>query len=166
MDLEKFQGMWGYKNEAGEEIWFTPLNKKLLSGKRWASLKYRFSPLHYWAIKYIKEYCNSKKNPLILDFGCGTGSETIHISSCVGQPIIGYDIFPTQISIANHFAKQSNTGCRFSSIHDGSIPHDEDSIDLIYSSHVLGHIENIPEALKEWFRVLKPGGGHFQMENS
>lgn len=32
------------------------------------------------------------------------------------------------------------------------------SLDFVFSSHVLEHIEDAPKALKEWFRVLRCGG--------
>jgi predicted SAM-dependent methyltransferase len=37
---------------------------------------------------------------------------------------------------------------------------DDNSVDLIYACHLLEHIEryNIDKVLREWFRVLKPGG--------
>lgn len=33
-----------------------------------------------------------------------------------------------------------------------------DSMDFVFSSHLLEHLENPPEALVEWMRVIKPGG--------
>lgn len=47
--------------------------------------------------------------------------------------------------------------------HQGSIcelPYEENSVDLIYASHVLEHFgrQDVPNVLKEWHRVLKPAG--------
>lgn len=43
--------------------------------------------------------------------------------------------------------------------YDGLIlPFADNSQDFVYSSHVLEHIEHVPETLREWFRVIKPGG--------
>jgi SAM-dependent methyltransferase len=33
-----------------------------------------------------------------------------------------------------------------------------EQFDFVYSSHTLEHLENPAEAIKNWFRVLKPGG--------
>jgi predicted SAM-dependent methyltransferase len=40
------------------------------------------------------------------------------------------------------------------------LPFEDNSIEEIYSSHALEHvaISKVPETLREWFRVLKPGG--------
>lgn len=34
----------------------------------------------------------------------------------------------------------------------------DESVDAVFSSHLLEHIEDYREALKEWWRVIKPGG--------
>lgn len=41
-----------------------------------------------------------------------------------------------------------------------ALPFQDDSVDEIWSSHALEHVpmRKIPETLKEWLRVLKPGG--------
>lgn len=38
------------------------------------------------------------------------------------------------------------------------LPYPSQSFDWVYSSHMLEHIEETTDTLKEWFRVLKPGG--------
>lgn len=38
------------------------------------------------------------------------------------------------------------------------LPFKDNSQDFVYSSHVLEHIEHSRAAIKEWFRVIKPGG--------
>lgn len=43
--------------------------------------------------------------------------------------------------------------------YDGKkLPFEDESIDSVFSSHVLEHIEEPLEAIREWFRVLKIGG--------
>src|SRR5262245_49806129 len=34
----------------------------------------------------------------------------------------------------------------------------DESFDFVYSSHCLEHLDSVPEALKNWVRILKPGG--------
>lgn len=38
------------------------------------------------------------------------------------------------------------------------LPFADESQDYVYASHVLEHVTNWPETLREWFRVLKVGG--------
>lgn len=43
--------------------------------------------------------------------------------------------------------------------YDGKrLPFDNDSVDCVYASHVLEHIDDYKTAIREWFRVLKTGG--------
>lgn len=41
-----------------------------------------------------------------------------------------------------------------------AIPLPDDSVQAIWSSHALEHVQmtKVPETLKEWYRLLKPGG--------
>lgn len=163
MKIEQYAGMWGQKNEAGEEIWYSPLNKKLLARRSHAIRKYALSPLHYWAVRYMKAFLARRSGAArnaarFIDFGCGTGSETIHLATCVEHPIAGYDIFPTQIAIANEFEKEAKSGCSFGLLEEGRIPEADGSVDIIYSSHVLGHVPDVRAMLRDWARVLKSDG--------
>lgn len=40
----------------------------------------------------------------------------------------------------------------------GALPFDDDSFDRLIATHVLEHVERPHEVLKEWVRVIKPGG--------
>jgi SAM-dependent methyltransferase len=42
--------------------------------------------------------------------------------------------------------------------HGISLPWDDDSFDVVASRHALEHISNPVAAIKEWMRILKPGG--------
>lgn len=43
--------------------------------------------------------------------------------------------------------------------YDGShLPFDDNSVDTVYNSHTLEHIDNPVSAIQEWFRVLRTGG--------
>lgn len=43
--------------------------------------------------------------------------------------------------------------------YDGrALPFEEGSVDTVYASHTLEHIQDPAAAVREWFRVLKPGG--------
>ena len=43
--------------------------------------------------------------------------------------------------------------------YDGiTLPFDEETVDAVYTSHTLEHIDEYQDAIREWFRVLKIGG--------
>lgn len=41
------------------------------------------------------------------------------------------------------------------------IQEESENLDFVFSSHLLEHLENWQEALREWYRVLKPKGTLF-----
>lgn len=85
---------------------------------------------------------------VVLDFGCGEGRMVRQLRE------LGYDAYGTDITLSeqNHFLRliPSNAPYR--------IPFDEETFDAVVSSSVLEHVKNLPEAVAEMHRVLKPGG--------
>lgn len=92
---------------------------------------------------------------LVVDVGCGTGRHWKPIFEKKPAKLIGYDV---SIGMLNELKKkfpQAETHL----LTDHYLPRLENSsCDIIISTLTIAHIENIEEALKEWDRVLKPGG--------
>ncbi len=100
-----------------------------------------FQPDRYLLKKQVKKYAHYITG-VVLDAGSGDGNRyksffkfekylTMDLRPHSGADIIG--------SIEN-------------------IPLENDSIDSIISTQVLEHVKNPPKAIKEFYRVLKPGG--------
>ncbi len=112
---------------------------------------------HWWWIgrkNIIKSLLNSKgtgsKN-IILDAGCGTGSNIIFFNQ-FGRTY-GIDIS----SVATKFCR--TRGIKNVVTGDVSkLPYKSNFFDIVSCMDVLEHIENEEKAIKEIFRVLKPGG--------
>src|SRR5258708_26763330 len=112
---------------------------------------------HWWWIgrkNIIKSLLNSKgtgsKN-IILDAGCGTGSNIIFFNQ-FGRTY-GIDIS----SVATKFFR--TRGIKNVVTGDVSkLPYKSNFFDLVTCMDVLEHIENEEKAINEIFRVLKPGG--------
>lgn len=70
------------------------------------------------------------------------------------------DYFPVDLSPERYEAK----GIKIrSKVNMENMPYENDTFDVIYNSHVLEHIFNDVAAMKECYRVLKPGGICFIM---
>ena len=94
----------------------------------------------------------------VLDVGCGTGSLTNHIADVVGEQgsVVGVDPSKERLAIALERTK-SNL-----SFHEGkaeelsSFP--AASFDIVYVNSTFHWVQDQPMALKEFARILKPGG--------
>jgi SAM-dependent methyltransferase len=85
----------------------------------------------------------------VLDFGGGTGHQARILRSK------GFDVFAVDLASSEY------AGDRVFDVieYDGHrLPLPDDSVDIIFSSNVLEHVENLPEVFSEFERVLKSDG--------
>lgn len=141
-------------------MWWSDYSPGLAKGSFFSRLSFLLDNRHYFLIRYLQTAISLSKDdkPHIIDFGCGTGGTTLNMSSYIGLPIDGYDVFPTQIGIANEFSKKIGNGATFHTLNEGKIPLNDASVDIIYSADVLAHVPDIGKVLSEWKRVLKSDG--------
>lgn len=85
----------------------------------------------------------------ILEFGAGTGEQARSLS------LRGYEIEAIDLAQSTYSQSRVYPVCDY----DGSnIPLSDGSVDIIFSSNVLEHIEDLPKTMSEFKRVLRPGG--------
>lgn len=91
-----------------------------------------------------------KTEYFILDYGCGPGSLTIELSKRLeSKRIYACDVIKPKIA----------DDINFELIYDGQIlPYKNHTFDTIICMMVLHHVKDIKNALKELYRILKPGG--------
>lgn len=103
---------------------------------------------------------NISENIKILDAGCGEGSVTNYFAKRFpNAEFFGIDISDIGISLVIEEAKKSEISNALLQV--GNLKNINFSVnffDLIYSQSVIEHIVNYEDALKEFKRVLKPGG--------
>lgn len=73
--------------------------------------------------------------------------------------VIGVD--PSSRMLARAGAKWSAPGFRFLRASGEDLPLKDDSVDLIFASMVLHHLEDVPRVVRQCRRVLGPDGGLF-----
>jgi arsenite methyltransferase len=94
----------------------------------------------------------------ILDVGCGTGNLTAHLAELVGSEgsVVGVDPSAERVAIANELA-QANL-----SFHEGIAEDlsrfDAAKFDVVFVNSTLHWVQDQAGAMKEFARVLKPGG--------
>lgn len=102
--------------------------------------------------KYMEFALSSNRSTdlKILNIGAGTGG-TIHVLEQFGK-LTNADTSNESVK----YLKKRNYGV--DKISTKKLPYDDSSFDATVALDVLEHIQEDTEALKEWRRVLKPGG--------
>ena len=96
----------------------------------------------------------------VLDCGCGPGSITLGIATRIGDGrVIGVDLNPSQVQVASESAQRH--GIANASFREGSayeLPFPSDGFDAVFSHALLEHLNDAGRAIREFLRVLRPGG--------
>ena len=92
---------------------------------------------------------------VVLDVGCGDGYFTGLLGERGGN-IIGLDNSHAYLAAARAAIAVSNVEFRKGDAR--RLPFDEHSVDVVWSAHSMQSYPDIPRCLREFHRVLKPGG--------
>jgi ubiquinone/menaquinone biosynthesis C-methylase UbiE len=97
----------------------------------------------------------------VLEVGPGNGTYTMAAARQIGPTgeLVTIDIEPKMIERVNKRILEeriTNIDARVANVYD--LPFDDQSYDLIYMITVINEIPDIPSALKEFYRILKPEG--------
>lgn len=119
----------------------------------------RLEDTHWWflsrrdcIIRLIRKL-NTEKDSEILEVGCSGGPLQRLLDELGYKNVLGIDNDEQSIEVGR---RRGITNIR---VMDGtSMEYEDNSFDLLIASDVLEHIEDDGAALKEWNRILKPGG--------
>jgi SAM-dependent methyltransferase len=97
----------------------------------------------------------------VLDLGCGAGFDAFIAAQLVGPAgrVVGIDLSPEMLAVAR--AGQAEAGFPEVEFREASVealPFPDTSFDVALSNGVLNLVPDKPAALREIFRVLRPGG--------
>jgi len=116
-------------------------------------------------IQHIIKYITGKQK--VLDLACGNGYCTIYFSQHVGE-IIGTDYSEPLIKSANNLLKnfpekdiKIDKNIRFEVANALDLPYKDESFDVVIAERLLVNLPEVElqeKAVKEIYRVLKPGG--------
>lgn len=97
----------------------------------------------------------------VLDMGCGTGTLTLLIKQTEpGATIYGLDMDLQALNIAREKIEKAEQNVILQQGSATCLPYPDESFDRVFASLMLHHLtrEDKQQALREAFRVLKPGG--------
>jgi arsenite methyltransferase len=121
----------------------------------------RISDIQFESGRKLLDSMNINKGDAVLDVGCGTGRLAFDVSERVGLSgdVTGIDPSPHRIRVAEAKLKSKALKNVHFTIGQGEDlgKFSDNSFDHLYYSSVFHWIGDKPGALKEAFRVLKPG---------
>ncbi len=122
----------------------------------------------YDNLKFQKKPCERlvahagiSKGERVLDVACGTGWATLDAARAVGPTghVIGVDIAEKALSLAEEKAdKMGLRNISFDQQDGHHLKFEDCALDVVICASALFGFEDIPGALREWRRVLRPGG--------
>jgi SAM-dependent methyltransferase len=108
---------------------------------------------------FIADYAQFEKwvGKKILEVGCGAGTDLLRFAQA-GAYTVGIDLSPKSVSLSRLRLRVYNCAGNALIADAEQLPFKTDSFDLVYSWGVLHHTPNTEQAIKEVYRVTKPGG--------
>lgn len=134
--------------------------QQLAWGFQWAETLYQLEceiPLdRFYPNIDLRQFCEGKR---LLDIGCYVGGKTIRwLDKYGGAEIVGLDVDVRALRIANRWAEERGAQATFSAGISEQLPFPDNSFDVILSVNTFEHVHDLPQALAECRRVLRPNG--------
>lgn len=93
----------------------------------------------------------------VLEGGCGIATDGLQFARA-GARYTGADFSATALSLAQHRFELEGAEGRFVRASLTELPFDDDSFDIVYSNGVVHHLPETAQVIREFHRVLRPGG--------
>ncbi len=109
-----------------------------------------------WHIPQAAEFARAE-GLKVLEIGCGLGTDGAQFAKA-GADYTGVDLTDAAIELAKKRFDLFNLSGKFQTADAEKLDFADDSFDLVYSHGVLHHTPDTESAVKEIYRVLRPGG--------
>ena len=112
------------------------------------------------ATEALIESCRLGRETRVLDVGCGVGTTTCHIARKLGCPTVGVDISPRMIERATERIRRKGLADRVElRVADAQdLPFEDGAFDAVLSESVTAFAADKQAAVREYARVVRPGG--------
>ncbi len=128
------------------------LNPSALQGRIEAHRRFSERAVDFFA--WVVDHVPWRGGERVLDVGCGTGVYVPYYRARGAGRVVGVDLSPEMLAQAR--ARFPDTA--FCQGRAEALPFPAMTFDVVFANHVLFFVEDIPQALREARRVLRPGG--------
>ncbi len=97
----------------------------------------------------------------VLDIASGSGGPALFLARTAGCPVTSLDINPSSTAAANEWAKTLGLDSLVRFQHGNAsqvLPFEDHSFTAVICIDSINHLPGRLQVLKEWYRVLRPGG--------
>ncbi len=108
-------------------------------------------------IDHLAEFADISENTRVLDAGCGQGRTSMQLATKYGAVVSGVDLVPRSINFAQKMGA-GNERVDFQSADYNDLPFADETFDVVFTLETFTHSDDPEKTLKEFLRVLKPGG--------
>ncbi|MCI3952946.1 MAG: putative methyl transferase [Burkholderiales bacterium] len=127
-----------------------------------AYAKYKSELEYPWDHYFGTDLTSWLKGKSALDLGCFTGGRGVAWAERYGlASLIGVDVSEPYMTAAVEFSRSRNVPAEYRLATAEGLPLEDAAVDAVLSFDVFEHVQDVPRALEECRRVLKPGGQLF-----
>lgn len=110
---------------------------------------------------------NEWNGKYVLDYACGRGNWSIYFALTGARCVAGFDMDPIGIEAAHSSAMTHGIAdkCQFLEADASNLPYSDSEFEIVIGTAALHHTIKYDNIFEELFRVMKPGGKAFFLEN-
>jgi sarcosine/dimethylglycine N-methyltransferase len=112
------------------------------------------------ATEQLAQIAGIERGATILDAGSGLGGPSRYLASTYGCRVIGADLSPSFVAVAQLLAQRTGLNALISyQIGDVlALPFPDSCFDMVWTQHVVMNIADRERVYREFRRILRPGG--------